>query len=132
MGANNVSSFAVATSGRSNGTPLRISEPLTARKSQFHRRPKPARGCLAALTLLVRNPAASFLAPAPAAGAITPQQAQLRWQKATEGYAPARAALVAKVEEGAALGPIRPDGATLRNYREPAWLDNARFGIFVR
>lgn len=94
----------------------------------------PARRCLAAFVLLCAAvPQTSFASAstAPTAGAITPQQADLIWRKATEGYAPARAALVAKVKEGAALGPFRPDWASLRNYREPAWFDNAKFGIFV-
>lgn len=95
------------------------------------RRINPARRCLAAVALLCTAMAQCSFASAPAARAITPQQADLIWRKATEGYAPARAALVAKVEEGAALGPFRPDWASLRNYREPAWFDNAKFGIFV-
>ncbi|WP_266157065.1 hypothetical protein [Dyella silvatica] len=80
--------------------------------------------CLAALVFLCTTMPLPSFASAPAAGAITPQQADLIWRKATEGYAPARAALVAKVEEGAAQGPFRPDWASLRHHREPAW-----FGI---
>lgn len=99
MGADNVSSFAVATSAHEKGAPLPV-----FRAIHRHGTADAPLPC----------PRLAPLATAPTTGAITPQQADRAWQKATDSYAPAGAALVAKVEEGAVRGPFRPDWPSLR------------------
>ena len=68
---------------------------------------------------------------APTAGTLTPEQADRQWQQASKPYAAARAALLAKVNAGVARGPFRADWAALRGHRDPAWFDDAKFGIFI-
>lgn len=135
MGADNVSSFAVATSGRRTGALLPVSGPFTALEPQIHHCSSEAWHGPPAIALAARNPAESFAGhvDGDGTGGGNRHAATSRpdLAEATEGHATARAAQVAKVEEGAALGPFRPDGASLRNYRETAWFDNAEFGTFV-
>ncbi len=68
---------------------------------------------------------------APTAGTLSPRDADLAWQKATAKFEPARQAILARVARGMDDGPFRADWASLRQYRSPAWYDDAKFGIFI-
>ncbi|SEM38081.1 alpha-L-fucosidase [Pseudoxanthomonas sp. GM95] len=68
---------------------------------------------------------------APTAATVSPEQLDAQWQQATAKYAPERARLVQEAGRGARSGPFRPDWAALKQYKSPAWYDDAKFGIFV-
>ena len=70
-------------------------------------------------------------ATAPTARTLSPQAQDAAWQKAAAKFAPQRKAILARVARGMASGPFRPDWASLRGYRSPAWYDDAKFGIFI-
>ncbi|GLQ98912.1 alpha-L-fucosidase [Dyella mobilis] len=68
---------------------------------------------------------------APTATTLSPEQADLAWQKATAKFEPERKAILARVATGMDQGPFRPDWVSLQQYRSPAWYDDAKFGIFI-
>ncbi len=92
-------------------------------------------GCALAAYLLTSLSA--WAAPPPGrpdastAGVLTPAQMDQAWQRATARYAPERRALLARVAQGDALGPFRPDWMSLAHYRAPVWFGAAKFGIFI-
>ena len=53
------------------------------------------------------------------------------WQNANRKYDKARSGLVQSVDRQAHSGPFRPDWASLQKYRNPAWYEDAKFGIFI-
>jgi Alpha-L-fucosidase len=65
------------------------------------------------------------------AATLTPEAQDQAWQKASARFAPARQAILAQVAAHRADGPFRPDWASLKAYRSPAWYDDAKFGIFI-
>ncbi|HEY4091237.1 MAG TPA: alpha-L-fucosidase [Luteibacter sp.] len=65
------------------------------------------------------------------AATVSPQAQDLAWQKASAKFAPARKAILAQVAGHVSDGPFRPDWASLKGYRSPAWYDDAKFGIFI-
>jgi Alpha-L-fucosidase len=86
-------------------------------------------GLLAAIPM--HGHAAATSPTAPTASTLSPRDADLLWQKATAKFAPARQAILAKVARDMDKGPFRADWASLRQYRSPAWYDDAKFGIFI-
>ncbi|MGE7136088.1 alpha-L-fucosidase [Luteibacter sp. NPDC031894] len=68
---------------------------------------------------------------APTAGKLAPEAQDMAWQKAAAKFAPERKAILDHVRGSAAEGPFRPDWASLKGYRSPAWYDDAKFGIFI-
>ncbi len=92
-------------------------------------------GCALAACLL--SSLSTWAAPspggpdAPTAGALSAAQMDQAWQRATARYATARRALLARVAQGDAVGPFRPDWMSLAHYRAPAWFGAAKFGIFI-
>lgn len=88
-------------------------------------------GVLLTVILVPGHAAQAPLSTAPTAATLSPEAADLAWQKATAKYEPVRRALLAKVASGMDHGPFRPDWASLKRYRSPAWYDNAKFGIFI-
>ncbi|MEO8777432.1 MAG: alpha-L-fucosidase, partial [Rhodanobacter sp.] len=88
-------------------------------------------GVLLAAITLSAHAAQTPSATAPTAATLSPEAADLAWQKATAKYEPARKALLARVASGMDQGPFRPDWASLRKYRAPTWYDDAKFGIFI-
>lgn len=93
------------------------------------------RGCLLAAFALTGPSAQAAplpsLADAPTASALSPAQMDQAWQRATARYEPERKVLLAKVAQGDAMGPFRPDWISLAHYRAPAWFGAAKFGIFI-
>lgn len=75
--------------------------------------------------------AAAQTSTAPIAHTLSPQDADIAWQKATANYEPARQAILSRVAEHMNDGPFRNDWVSLQNYRSPAWYDDAKFGIFI-
>ncbi len=53
------------------------------------------------------------------------------WQKASAKYDPARAAILARVDQVNREGPFRPDWESLQTYQVPDWYKDAKFGIFI-
>jgi alpha-L-fucosidase len=94
-----------------------------------------SRGCLLAAFALTSLSALAAPLPghpdAPTAEALSPAQMDQAWQRATARYEPERKALLAKVAQGDAMGPFRPDWISLAHYRAPAWFGAAKFGIFI-
>ncbi|NID06711.1 alpha-L-fucosidase [Luteibacter jiangsuensis] len=70
-------------------------------------------------------------ATAPTAGSMSPEAQDMAWQKAAARFAPERRAILDHVHKDVADGPFRPDWASLKAYRSPAWYDDAKFGIFI-
>lgn len=68
---------------------------------------------------------------APTAATLTPVAQDQAWQKASAKFTPARQAILAQVAAHRTDGPFRPDWASLKAYRSPAWYDDAKFGIFI-
>jgi len=68
---------------------------------------------------------------APTAGTLSPRDADMAWQKATAAFEPARQVILARVAQKMDDGPFRADWTSLRQYRSPAWYDDAKFGIFI-
>ena len=69
-------------------------------------------------------------ATAPTAG-TSPQAQDAAWQAAAARFAPQRKAILEHVRKDVADGPFRPDWASLKGYKPPAWYDDAKFGIFI-
>jgi alpha-L-fucosidase len=88
-------------------------------------------GLLATVPVHGHAAASSSSPTAPTATTLSPRDADLAWQKATAKFAPARQAILAKVARDMDQGPFRADWASLRQYRSPAWYDDAKFGIFI-
>jgi len=88
-------------------------------------------GMLLAAILVPGHAAQAPSSTAPTAVTLSPEAADLAWQKATAKYEPARKALLARVAVGMNHGPFRPDWVSLMRYTVPTWYDNAKFGIFI-
>jgi len=68
---------------------------------------------------------------APTHDTKTAEQIDLEWQKSVAKYDTQRNALLKEAERQANDGPFRPDWESLRNYRQPQWYKDAKFGIFI-
>ncbi|RDS83749.1 alpha-L-fucosidase [Dyella monticola] len=68
---------------------------------------------------------------APTYKTLSPEAADLAWQKATAKFEPQRKAIIARVDQHMNDGQFHPDWASLQHYRSPAWYDDAKFGIFI-
>lgn len=66
-----------------------------------------------------------------AASAQTPDTDDRVWENANHKFDAARAALLTQVDAQGNAGPFRPDWDSLRNYKVPAWYQDAKFGIFL-
>ncbi|HUA81565.1 MAG TPA: alpha-L-fucosidase [Dyella sp.] len=75
--------------------------------------------------------AAAQTSTAATAHTVSPQDADIAWQKATAKYEPERRSILSRVVEHMNDGPFRDDWVSLQNYRSPAWYDDAKFGIFI-
>jgi len=75
--------------------------------------------------------ASIFPAVALAQSSSDPNSIEAVWAKANSKYDAPRGALVTLVDRGAHEGPYRPDWESLREYREPEWYKDAKFGIFI-
>lgn len=53
------------------------------------------------------------------------------WIEASQKFAAQRTALLKEVDRQAHNGPFRPDWGSLKNYQEPQWYKDAKFGIFI-
>jgi alpha-L-fucosidase len=73
----------------------------------------------------------TFVPSAPAQGAPDPFAIAAAWETANAKYDVPRAALLNKVGAEAHYGTFRPYWESLRNYQEPAWYSDAKFGIFI-
>jgi alpha-L-fucosidase len=73
------------------------------------------------------------VAPADAAtaGKITAAEIDRRWMEANAKFDIPRKEILKEMRQEANAGPFRPDWATLRNYQEPQWYKDAKFGIFI-
>ncbi len=59
------------------------------------------------------------------------EQIELEWQKSVAKYDTQRAALLKEADRQANDGPFRPDWESLRQYQQPQWYKDAKFGIFI-
>jgi alpha-L-fucosidase len=71
------------------------------------------------------------LGAAAAALAQTPNADDLVWQKSVHKYDRQRQTLVKDVDTKAHQGPFQPTWESLKNYKVPAWYQDAKFGIFI-
>jgi len=86
---------------------------------------------LAAPLTLAQAPAATTDPLAPTLGVKSAEQIDREWQQAVSKYDTERNRLVADAEKQANDGPFRPDWASLVKYQQPAWYQDAKFGIFI-
>jgi alpha-L-fucosidase len=94
--------------------------------------------CLVAASLLLAgsaSPAFSQAADsdphAPTAKTKSPEQIDQEWQKSVAKYDTQRNALLKEADRQAHDGPYRPDWTSLRQYQQPQWYKDAKFGIFI-
>lgn len=62
---------------------------------------------------------------------LSPAEIDATWQNATAKYEPARAAILARVDQANAKGSFRPDWESVQHYDVPEWYKDAKFGIFI-
>ncbi|HZQ95792.1 MAG TPA: alpha-L-fucosidase [Candidatus Sulfotelmatobacter sp.] len=91
-----------------------------------------ARLWLVSLILLISapGPAQTRDANAPTA-ALSPEEIDQIWQKASAKYDDARSAILRRVDAANATGQFRPDWESLQHYQVPDWYKDAKFGIFI-
>ena len=86
---------------------------------------------LAAMMSTVGGVAALGQATAPTAEQLAPAQIDQTWRTAVDKFSGPRQAQLARVDQGDAQGPFRPDWASLKTYQAPDWYRDAKFGIFI-
>jgi alpha-L-fucosidase len=86
---------------------------------------------LAASVAFAQNPPASTDSLAPTLGVKSAALIDKEWQQSVSKYDAERARLLGIEEKQENDGPYRADWATFKNYQQPQWYKDAKFGIFI-
>ena len=82
-----------------------------------------------AATAQVSNQPADPMAPTH--GVKSAEEVDREWQVSVAKYDARRGSLIAEADHQSHDGPYRPDWETLRNFVNPQWYKDAKFGIFI-
>jgi alpha-L-fucosidase len=63
--------------------------------------------------------------------ALSPEEIDQTWQKASAKYDAQRAAILSQVDQTNAKGSFRADWESLQHFEVPQWYKDAKFGIFI-
>jgi alpha-L-fucosidase len=83
------------------------------------------------LGLLAPSAHSQTSATAPTNTTLAAEPMDSLWIEANQKYSAQRTALLREVDRQAHDGPFRPDWGSLKNYQEPQWYKDAKFGIFI-